>query len=219
MPDLQCVIEEQPRLFELGEILESNLAKGVKHSGRQAEKKMDAIARGDHAAAKAIQTAGFRSFSANASLDRVLRRKLSKTYKTNGLPCDLLLFYGQQKPWGPFDYLLGWRKELAKLIAESVFQKVWIFSLPLATLIGYLEAGLMRVFERSLIGTFTSTQPHRLKPSHREAQTNQRRSSALFLWPRARSHANRSGSISNTSPGNEHTGRTQVPWRPIFIGF
>ena len=34
-----------------------------------------------------------------------------------------------------------WQKELAKLIAESVFPKVWIFSLPLATLIGYLEAG------------------------------------------------------------------------------
>src|SRR5260370_863746 len=100
---------------------------------------MEAIARGDNATANSIQTAGFRSFSANGSLEKILRQKLGKKYETKGCPSHLLLFYDQQTPWGPFDYLLQWEGELAALIAASVFQRVWIFSLPSATLIGYLE--------------------------------------------------------------------------------
>jgi hypothetical protein len=140
MPDLECIIDGEQMLVELGEILESDLAQGVAYSGTQSHKKMKAIARGDNATANSIQTAGFRSFSANASLERILRQKLGKKYETKGLPSHLLLFYDQQTPWGPFDYLLQWQNELATLIAGSVFQRVWIFSLRSATLIGYLEA-------------------------------------------------------------------------------
>lgn len=140
MPDLECIIDGERMLFELGEILESDLAEGVAYSGKQSHKKMEAIARGDNATANSIQTAGFRSFSANASLERILRQKLAKKYETNGLPSHLLLFYDQQTPWGPFDYILHWQDELASLIAGSVFQKVWIYSLRSATLIGHLEA-------------------------------------------------------------------------------
>jgi len=147
MPDLECIIGGKRTLFELGEILESDLAKGLAYSGKQSHKKMETLARGDNATAGSIQTAGFRSFSANASLDAILRRKLAKKYKTTGLPSHLVLFYDQQTPWGPFDYLLQWPDELASLIAGSVFKRVWIFYLQSATLIGYLEVadnGMLR---------------------------------------------------------------------------
>jgi hypothetical protein len=139
-PDIACVIDGDRILFELGEILDTDLGAGVVHSGQQAHKKSEAIARGDHATANTIRTAGFRSFPANASLERMLRQKLAKAYETSGHTSHLLLFYDQQTPWGPFDYLLQWQDELAHLIGASVFQRVWIFHLPAATPIGYLEA-------------------------------------------------------------------------------
>jgi hypothetical protein len=140
MPDLECVIDDSRVLFELGEILESDLGEGIAYSDRQAHKKMEAMSRGDNAAANAIQTAGYREYPANASLERILRQKLVKRYETNGCPSNLLLFYDQQPPWGPFDYLDQWQNDLATLIAGSVFQRVWIFYLQSATLIGYLES-------------------------------------------------------------------------------
>jgi hypothetical protein len=147
MPDLECIIEGERTLFELGEILESDLAEGLAYSGKQSHKKMEALTKGDNATANSIQTAGFRSYPANAALDRILRQKLSKKYETTGLPSHLLLFYDQQTPWGPFDYLLQRPDELASLIAGSVFKRVWIFYLQSATLIGYLEVadnGMLR---------------------------------------------------------------------------
>jgi hypothetical protein len=121
MPDLKCIVDGRETLFELGEILESSLAEGVAYSGKQARAKMQALAKGDHATANSIQTAGGRSFSANGSVERILRQKLAKKYETSGLPCHLLLFYDQQTPWGPFEYLLGRQEELSVLIADSVF--------------------------------------------------------------------------------------------------
>lgn len=139
MPDLECIVQVERRLFELGEILQSELAEGVAYSGKQAERKALMLLQGEIAAASSIQTAGWRSFRANASLERILRRKLAKTYETKGLPTDLVLFYDQQSPWGPFEYLAQWHDELACLVQQSVFQKVWIFYLPTAAIIGYLE--------------------------------------------------------------------------------
>ena len=140
MPDLECLVDDKRMLFELGEVLQSDLAEGVAYSGKQSRKKVEALAKGDNATANSIQTAGFRSFPGNASLERILRQKLAKRYETRGLPSHLLLFYDQQTPWGPFDYLIPWQDEIASLIACSVFERVWIFSLRSAILIGYLEA-------------------------------------------------------------------------------
>ncbi|MCX6638183.1 MAG: hypothetical protein NT090_24275 [Acidobacteria bacterium] len=148
MPDFECIIHGERLLFELGEMLQSNLAEGVAYSAKQSHKKMEAISRGDIETANSIQTAGSRSFPANASLERMLRQKLTKTYKTEGLPSHLLLFYDQQVPLGPFDYVLQWQQKIAGLIAGSVFQRVWIFELGSRTVIGYLEAaydGTLRV--------------------------------------------------------------------------
>lgn len=138
-PDLECVIDGKRRLFELGEALETKLGGGLAHSVRQSRRKMEATSRGDAAAANSVQTAGFRRFPANRSLERILEQKLAKRYETAGLPADLLLYYDRQRPWGPFDYLLQWQDELARLMNGSVFQRVWVFDLESAAL-GYLEA-------------------------------------------------------------------------------
>ena len=138
-PDFECVIAGKQVLFELGEILESDFAEGLAFSGQQAHKKMEALSRGDAETANCIQTAGMRSFPANASLERILRQKLAKSYETNGAPAHLVLFYDRQWPWGPFDHLLQLQNELASLIAKSVFQRVWIFYLQASIIMGYLH--------------------------------------------------------------------------------
>src|ERR1035437_6374977 len=139
MPDLECVVDGKPMLLELGEIIESHLAEGVAYSLKQTDQKMEALSSGNTIAASSIQTAGFRSFPANASLLRILVKKLSKSYETRGLPSHLLLFYDLERPLGPFDYLLQRPDVFARLIADSVFQRVWIFDLQSAIVMGYLE--------------------------------------------------------------------------------
>ena len=149
MPDLECVVDGKPMLLELGEILNSNLAEGIVYSGKQADKKVESNANGNSVAANSIQTAVSCSFDANGSLLRILAKKLAKTYETSGLRTHLLLFYDLERPWGPFDYLLQRPDVFAGLIADSVFERVWIFDLQSATVIGYLEAvadGALRAF-------------------------------------------------------------------------
>ncbi len=141
LPDLECGIEGKRILFELGEVLESSLAEGIACSGKQAQRKAEALAQGDVLNAESIQTWGFRMFAANHALERMLRKKLSKRYETNGVETHLLLYYDQLTPWGPFDDLLQWSDELAALIDQSVFTRAWIFSLLDSAVIGYIEAG------------------------------------------------------------------------------
>lgn len=114
-PDLECELDGKPVLFELGEILEIGLAAGIAHSGKQAQEKADAIVRGDAVAADSIETWGLRTFAGNASLERMLRQKLGKRYETAGLETNLLLYYDQQTPRGPFDHLLQWQNVVERL--------------------------------------------------------------------------------------------------------
>lgn len=86
--------------------------------------------------AESIQTEGRRSFSANGSLERMLRKKLAKSYASEGISCDLLLFYDQQKPYRPFEYLLRREADLTKLIVASVFENIWLFHLPSLSVMG-----------------------------------------------------------------------------------
>jgi hypothetical protein len=140
MPDLKCMVNRKLTFFELGEILESDLAEGVAYSVKLARKKAEAITKSGRATGNTIKTDGDRLFSAHGSLARMLRKKLTTDYENRELPCHLLLFYDQQRPWGPFDYLLQSQPELTTLIAGSKFQRVWIFDLPSATVIGFLGA-------------------------------------------------------------------------------
>lgn len=143
MPDLECVVDGERMLFEVGEILDSDLAKSTARSAKLAREKMEAISRGDIETAASIQTSGYCEVERYASLERMLRRKLSNKYETAGIPTYLLLFYDQQNPQGqldePLDYIFQRHQEWANLIAGSAFQGVWIFHLPLELVIGYLE--------------------------------------------------------------------------------
>ncbi len=159
MPDLECVVAGERILFEVGEILETDLAKGADRSVKQARKKMEAISKGDMGTANSIQTWGYFEADRYASLERMLRKKLSNRYETAGIPTHLLLFYDQQAPQGPPDepinYVLQRHQEWADLITGSVFQKVWIFHLSKEFLIGYLEVapdGALAAFSRESSG-------------------------------------------------------------------
>jgi hypothetical protein len=143
MPDLECIVDGERMLFEVGEILETGLANGTADSERLARKRMQAISKGDVETANSIQTWGYFEAERYASLERMLRKKLSNKYQTKGLPTYLLLFYDQQNPQGPLDgplnHILQQHQEWAKLITSSAFQRVWIFHLPLELVVGYLE--------------------------------------------------------------------------------
>ncbi len=156
MPDLECVISGERKLFEVGEILETDLAKGTDHSAKQARKKMEAILRGDMETANSIQTRGYFEAERYASLERMLRKKLLNKYETSSIPAYLLLFYDQQSPQGPsdepIDYLLQQHQQWADLITGSAFQRVWIFHLAKEFVIGYLEVapdGTLAAFSRT----------------------------------------------------------------------
>jgi hypothetical protein len=138
-PDLACVITGQTRLFELGEVLQSELAEGFAYSAKQSERKAEAAARGDEATAASIQTADFRKYKAHEALDRMLRKKLSTAYQTEERPADLIMYYDRQFPWAPFWYLRQWADELARLIGASSFQNVWLFSLQDQAVMGRLR--------------------------------------------------------------------------------
>jgi hypothetical protein len=135
-PDFECTIDGRKRLFELGEILDSSLAEGLAHSASEANRKQQARDSGDLELAKSIKTSGFRMMSANGSLERMLRRKLAKEYDCGGIPCDLLLFYDRQTPFGPFEYLLSRSSALFDSLRSSCFENIWLFNLTLAKVMG-----------------------------------------------------------------------------------
>ena len=137
-PDFQSVFAGNSRLFELGEILDSSLAKGLAHSGKEAQRKMEALSKGDLAAAASIKTAGGRMFSANGALSRMLEKKLTHNYECNGIPGDLVLFYDQQVPYGPFEFILENEVAVAQALRASAFENIWLFHLPEARIIGRL---------------------------------------------------------------------------------
>jgi hypothetical protein len=138
-PDMECTIAGKVVRYELGEVLESDLAEGMNYSGKQSQRKADARARGDEELANSIQTVGGRQYPANAALERILRKKLTKPYLTDDIPTDLVLFYDTQYAWGPFHYLQQWESELATLLARSSFDKIWLFHVPDQAVIGKLQ--------------------------------------------------------------------------------
>jgi hypothetical protein len=147
-PDIECTLVGGKRFFELAEILESSLAAGLNHSGKEAQRKSDAVSRGDIEAAESIKTWGCQSFSANGSLVRILTKKLGKSYLHDGAPCDLLLYYFHQAPLGPFEYLMKIDADLEPLLADCSFDNIWFFSLWSAQVMGKVrlaEGGKLQV--------------------------------------------------------------------------
>lgn len=140
-PDFECIVDGKKRLFELGEVLDSSLAEGLAFSAKEAQRKSDALADGAQADAESIDASGCRSFSANGSLLRMLGKKLTTKYIGNGIPSDLLLFYDQQSPYGPCEFLFECAAQFVPLMAGSSFENTWLFHLPTAQVMGRASIG------------------------------------------------------------------------------
>ena len=79
MPDISCTIGGIPRLFELGEITDEELAQQIGESQR-------------------TQTDGEGGvLSEEEPLVRMILKKAQSTYQTGGVPLDLVLHYGRHR--------------------------------------------------------------------------------------------------------------------------
>jgi len=110
-PDIRCTVAGDRHYFELGEITDQSVAKSL----------ADAI---KHDLPKGS------AFSQDRPFAHIIEKKCRKSYRANGAPVDLLLYYRTQAP--PPLSLLG---ELLKnnastleaLVVGGRFQRVWIF--------------------------------------------------------------------------------------------
>lgn len=129
-PDFHCFVDGREILIELGEILESTLAQGLRSPGNKQRQRWRAQLQGGQTKANSIVTMGARALPANQSLEKILRQKLANCYETEGVRSELILFYDRQTPYGPVEYLIQWEAEWTELLRASVFDGVWIFHLP-----------------------------------------------------------------------------------------
>lgn len=109
-PDIRTSIKGHDYYFELGEITDQELAKGVSDSMKS--KKFSGCA-----------------FSQGEPLEKMLRQKCKKTYQTDRAPVDLLLFYWIQSPNEESidEYLNANSSEVRELIQSSQFERIWIY--------------------------------------------------------------------------------------------
>ena len=110
-PDIRSRIDGQTYYFELGEITDEGLARGVAHSEGTGE-----------------ITGG--AFSQLDPLLKMFREKCIRSYLTNGAPVDLLLYYSRQYPHETFllEYLKRYDSEITQLIKQGPFSRIWIFT-------------------------------------------------------------------------------------------
>jgi len=109
-PDIRSLIDGQTYYFELGEITDQGLARGVAHSERTGE-----------------NTGG--AFSQLDPLLKMFREKCGKSYSTNGALLDLLLYYSRQYPHEMFllEYLKLYEAEISQLTKQGPFSRIWIY--------------------------------------------------------------------------------------------
>jgi len=108
-PDIRVIVQDSTYYFELGEITDEGLARGVS----------DAIKTGNN-------TGG--PFSEGDPLLRMFREKCLRTYSTDGNPVDLVLFYSKQYPYDPLAHLKLNSVEIDKLVADSQFTRIWLYT-------------------------------------------------------------------------------------------
>jgi hypothetical protein len=108
-PDVRCTISGKPRWFELGQIINEEVAAKI-NPKRQAS------------------TPGF-SFSQEDPFVEIITKKKSKTYQTAGDPVDLVLHFDLRL--GSKSVVLGQIEKhadlLESLLADGSFSGVWIF--------------------------------------------------------------------------------------------
>lgn len=79
LPDIYCEIEVQPHYFELGRVLDENLAKKMAHTEKTG-------------------TITGSAFSQDGPLIRIFEQKAGKTYPVRKESLDLLIYYDEQTP-------------------------------------------------------------------------------------------------------------------------
>jgi hypothetical protein len=110
-PDIRISINGCDNYFELGEITDEAIPKGIAESSKKRN------------------TGSGCAFDQIEPLAKMLKQKCKKTYQTNRAPVELLLFYGAQSP-GEEDinkYLHRNRSEVQELIQGSPYEKIWIY--------------------------------------------------------------------------------------------
>jgi hypothetical protein len=102
-----------PYLFELGEVTDEGLAQRYSESLRTGR-----ITGGSHSQAEPLTS--------------ILGSKGQKTYETDGVPLDLLLYYWKQTPFEPEvqRVLSGLRPVIDHMLSLGSFSRIWIHEHP-----------------------------------------------------------------------------------------
>jgi hypothetical protein len=107
LPDMSCTVQGAPRFYELGEITDQDLARNLSRSG-------------------SATTGGF--FEEEGPLFRMLNKKATSSYTTDGVPVELILHYDKQFPFLPVERLTGSEAKIAAaLLPNGPFAKIWIY--------------------------------------------------------------------------------------------
>jgi len=110
LPDMSCLINGERYFFELGEIIDENLAQDVRTSSR----------------AGVDSSGGF--FSEAKPLIRLLHKKAGSTYRTDGAPLDLVLHYDLQAPYDPASLLRDRESDVAAALSPNgPFSRIWVY--------------------------------------------------------------------------------------------
>jgi hypothetical protein len=110
LPDIRCSVGGKPYLFELGEITDEDLAAEIGRSLRTCTDGEGGC------------------LSEEEPLIRMILKKAGSTYKTDGVPLNLVLHYDRQYPFGPAQYLDRHEGEIAiALVPSGPFSRIWIY--------------------------------------------------------------------------------------------
>jgi hypothetical protein len=109
LPDVSCTIGGKPYLFELGKIADQDLAAEVARSLHTGEVTGCAVSEED-------------------PLVRMIMKKAGSTYRADGAPLDLVLYYDRQYPFAPVEYLDWHEAEIrTALLPRGPFSRIWIY--------------------------------------------------------------------------------------------
>jgi hypothetical protein len=133
-PDVLCSFAGEDHYFELSEVFWEvpgqpgyTLAKGLHESEKAARLKSQLLAKGRTEQASAVETAGRFPYPPLLSLKQSLERKRTRTYSLHRRQCSLLLYYGRQSPFEPYDLLFECTDVLIRLLTGAAFDVVWIY--------------------------------------------------------------------------------------------
>ncbi|MGH9752949.1 MAG: hypothetical protein ACREA2_09210 [Blastocatellia bacterium] len=124
LPDISCRIDGQPHHFELGRVLDRNMAQ------RRARTMKTRVITGG-------------AFSQDGPLIRILEQKAAKTYPVRKESLDLLIYYDEQVPL-PEALFPETRGRLLVLVQNMTlfgqFNRIWFYDHPQRRILGFHPA-------------------------------------------------------------------------------